>query len=154
MRFKIFLSLIAIITFASCSAQSFFKPIPKQPQRARFIQVYGDSVIASPSVPTTTAFRPILNAVTYSEPDHIAMAGIGVSYQWLKYNNTTQKWETTFAINGLFYGGAGLASPNQGIYAAGPSISLLNGFISFGGAYNFTTKKIGPTLGINVQLNN
>lgn len=149
---KILLVFLLIGLTSTGQAQSFFKPIPKA--RTMFHAVYGDSVIASPAAQKMTAFRPVLNAATYSEPDHVAMAGFGLSYQWLKYDVTTQKWQTTLSVAGLFYGGASIASPNQGIYAAGISLGFFNGWLNIGGAYNFTTKKFGPTIGTNVQLNN
>lgn len=154
----ILIGLLVFLGTFGARAQGFFKPIPKNTYTSQANVenghvIYGDSVQLTP-VSKMHSFRPVLNFVTYSEPDHVLMAGAGVSYQWLHLDATTKKWYADYAINFLFYGGATVTTPNKGVYAAGLSFSALNGLISLGVSYNFTTAKIGPTAGGNASLNN
>lgn len=158
-------STIIILTLicSSCFAQSFFKPIPKNSfqnttteynSKARVI--FGDSVVMTP-ITKMQAFRPVTNVLSYFQGGsngQILMAGAGVSYQWLHLDQSTQKWYSDFAINAIMYGGGNVAPPNNAVYAAGLSLSLFNGLLSIGGAYNFTLQRFGPTIGANIQLNN
>lgn len=106
------------------------------------------------SAPTMQAFRFVANAATYAEPNHIAMAGMGVSYQWLKYNATSQTWVSTLSVNGLLYGGGSVTPPNTAVYGAGLSVGVLNNAITLGGAYIIPTHSVVFTIGANININN
>lgn len=140
----------------SAEAQSMFSrlPVPAFRQHVLSLQVFGDSVMPSLAAPTMKAFRFVTNVLTYSEPDHVLMGGAGVAYQRLHLDATTQKWYSDYSINALVYGGAGVSPPNAAAVSAGLSLGFLNNLITVGGAYNFESKKFGPTLGININLNN
>lgn len=140
----------------SVHAQSMFSRLPPPASRQHFLsmQVFGDSVLPPLAAPTMKAFRFVTNVLTYSEPGHVLMGGAGAAYQWLRMDATTQKWYSDYSINVLMYGGAGVSPPNAAAVAAGLSLGFLNNLITVGGAYNFETKKFGPTLGININLNN
>lgn len=135
--------------------QSFFKPIPKRAESRFERLVIGDSV--APSTYYMVSLRPVTNALTYYEggkDGQTLMAGTGPSIQWLHVDPTTNKWYADYSINALIYGGGTLSPPQSAIVAVGLSFGLFNGLLNFGAAYNFSIKNFGPTLGINIPLNN
>lgn len=154
---KFYLFIIALLFIGNAAfSQSFFKPLPKA-KTAKFnpfSRALAPTVVADS---TFTGFRPIVSAVySYSKDGgSTLMTGVGASYEHDTWQPATQKWYTNYSIAGLAYAGGSAAPTNlSGVLALGLQISFFNKLLSIGGAYNFVTKTIMPTIGASVSLNN
>lgn len=151
MKYK--LLLIAIIFSVSCSAQSFFKPLPKAHEYATRLSL---TVVDSSNL-TMNAFRPVANIASYgfSNGSGSLLTGAGVSYQHLKWSAADQRWNSVWSLNALAWYNAPLSTtsdPSTTAFAYGIAVGLLNNLILVGGAYN--GHSLFPTLGIGISLNN
>lgn len=147
MKFKLLLLFSAVLLSFSCSAQSFFKPLPKLSKTDKFaLGVSADS--------TMNAIRPVANIASYgfSNGSGSVMSGAGVSYQHLKYDAIADKWTSVWSVNALAWYSAPLNSDQSTAFAYGVAVGFLNNLILVGGAYD--GHRVFPTLGIGISLNN
>lgn len=159
MKFKITSLLIFLIAFATiCSAQSFFKSVPKASTRTFMVRdPKGSFGVAMTADSTLNAFRPITNIAAYAEPGNVLMAGAGISYQHLKYDFTNAKWKSIWSIAGMMWAGGSVApqTPADAI-SYGLMVGFFNNLIMVGPAYNGGLKgsKIQGVVSIGINLNN
>jgi len=152
MKFKVlFLSVSILVMYNVCSAQSFFKPVPKIKQ-----QRYALTVAGTTKDSTINAFRPVVNLAAYSLPGNQLMTGAGVSYQHLKYDPVTTKWEAIWSISAIQYIGTVVSNLPNGkpITATGIMAGLLNNLFMAGVAIDNNTGKFMTTVGLGISLNN
>lgn len=138
---------------ATASAQSFFKRLPAPNSKSFSITSdrAGNIVITEP-VSTMNAFRPIVNVASYGVPGNTALSGAGISYQHLKFDETSQKWNAVWSINGLAWYSVPLSGNENNRVAYGIAGGLMNNLLLVGVAYD-GTKFLG-TVGIGISLNN
>jgi len=147
MKFKLFLLAVSFVFATSCSAQSFFKPIPKPWQKK-----IGDAFsLASDSL--MNAFRPIVNVASFGLPGSVGLSGAGVSYQHLKFDLTSGKWNAIWSVNALAWYKVNLdGSVNNQSFAYGVAGGVFNNLLLVGAAYD--GKKVFATVGVGISLNN
>lgn len=150
MKYLILLSVAVCINVCGYS-QAFFKPIPKVPARVpgRFralaVLPTQDSIL--------NAFRPITNIAAYAEPGNILMAGAGLSYQHLRWNATTTKWDCQWSVSAMGWAGGSVApkTPADAI-SYGIMFGFMNNLIMVGPAFN--GNKLQAVLSLGITLNN
>jgi hypothetical protein len=153
---------LAVLLFSgvSASAQSFFKPIPKVQPNYTIFPSHGVYRGAAPTIYTIKAdstfntFRPVANIASYGLPGNILLTGAGVSYQHLKYDISTQKWNCIWSVNAMGWLTAtpDPTQPNPNLASYGIAAGFFNNLILVGVAAN--DNKFFATLGIGVSLNN
>lgn len=136
--------ILCIVTVGVGHAQSFFKPLPKP---AAFSA--GKFSLASDSVMGT--FRPVV-AISASLSNGASLSsGLGVGYERLKYDATSQAWVTQYSIAAL-----GFISTNGNAIGgtAGLAIGIpgTNGLLSVGPGYDFTGGKWVFMTGAQIQF--
>lgn len=150
---KVLLFAAAMILLShSLLAQSFFKPIPKREQVVS--NGYSFRALTNTSMDSTmNAFRPVANIAAYAEPGNILMAGAGISYQHLKWDLTSQKWDCKWSLSGIMWAGGSVApkTPVDAI-SYGVMFGILNNLIMVGPAINGS--KVIATVAIGISLNN
>lgn len=99
------------------------------------------------------AFRPITNIAAYAEPGNILMAGAGISYQHLKWDATTAKWDCLWSISAMGWAGGSVApkTPTEAI-SYGVMFGFLNNLIMVGPALN--GNKLQAVISVGISLNN
>lgn len=145
-------SLIAMAVVAE--GQSFFERVPKPFDHTVNPGVMG--VAPAPGEPTEmNAVRPVTNIAAYAEPGHILMAGVGVSYEHLRYDTPSARWKSTWSISALTWAGAGLAPNGTEDKPSAVTYGLMAGFfnnlIMLGPAIN--NGKLIVAVGIGINLN-
>lgn len=110
-----------------------------------------DILTASDSILNT--WRPIASIAVYIEPGNIAAAGVGISYQHLKYLQATQKWTCVWSVSPMVFGGGSVvpSTPAQ-IISEGILFGFDNNLIMVGPVLNGT--KLGFAVSIGISLNN
>jgi hypothetical protein len=155
-KMKTKLLIMTLLVSTICNAQSFFKPLPKYVERAKYsfkLQTSGDSAKMTSLIGTMNAFRPIANIAAYTIPGNILMTGAGVSYQHLTIDST-MKWYCQWSISALMWAGGQIA-PTNGNYSVmsfGIMFGVLNNLIMVGPALN--NGKVIGVISIGVSLNN
>lgn len=152
-QFMLLLTAV-IFTFAATAQikSSPFKPVPKQVH-------YSASLYGVASNPTVTAWR-FTPAAGYNLTTKQLMAGLGYGVQWMHFVDSTQKYYTTFSIQGIgWVNGNTTPSLNPPNFASfGISAGFLNQLVMAGFAYTpptFATKgKIGLVVNFAIPLNN
>lgn len=148
----IFLMSCSLLIISRLSAQSFFKPIPKREHVVS--NGYSFRALTNTSMDSTmNAFRPIANIAAYAEPGNILMAGAGISYQHLKWDIASQKWNCQWSVSGIMWAGGSVApkTPVDAI-SYGVMFGVLNNLIMVGPAIN--GNKVIATIAIGISLNN
>jgi hypothetical protein len=142
MKFKLLLLSLLTIASLSCSAQSFFKPLPKP--GANHLQ------LGSAAVPTVqNSFRPVFS-VTAIESSGVALAGgFGIGFQHNVWNDASQTWDTQYSLSAIGFLGT---NGNTITGTAGLVVGFLN-FVSLGGGYDFTNKKFVLLTGVQLHFN-
>lgn len=150
---KVLLPLLLLSS--ACSAQSFFKPVPKIPQFYaspfyKSITVQKDSSI--------TAFRPVAIAAAYgyeSGSKSVIMAGSGFGLKRLTYDYATQKWKSNYSINALAWA-VGTVSPSLVVpaFAIGLAVGVINDNVLLGGAWDFRNKQTLICISFSLPTNN
>lgn len=159
MRAKLLFLTLAVLTANAISAQSFFKPVPKP-----VTHPYGVSnPFATTQAPTTApggvvkmqAFRPIVNIAAYAEPGNKLMAGAGISYQYLTWNESNGKYESTLSISGLMFAGGSIApkTPSEAV-DFGAMVGFKNNLINIGVIPPITSKNWQAVISVGISLNN
>lgn len=150
MKSKIFFIISSLLLFSVClSAQSFFKAVPKKETSGLQLS----SGATAPAATTMTAWRPVTNILAYAEPQHILMAGAGVAYEKLQWDDTAQKWKVSWSIATMAWGGASVdGTTKTDAVSYGVLFGLANNLIMFGPALN-NGKLIG-VVSIGINLNN
>lgn len=147
---KFLLSIVLFLSVSACSAQSFFRPIPKPGHS------FTDKLSLAPGDSVINAFRPVVNMASFGlgSPGGAALTGAGVSYQHLSYSAATGKWTAIWSINALAWYKTPVdpSVPNPNAFAYGLAGGFFNNLILVGGAYD--GKNIFATLGIGISLNN
>lgn len=153
MKLKLLLLSILVAFSFSCSAQSIWGPLGKPATKDKAIVI-----VDTLPIPGTvfTGFRVDGPAVLYALPESTIYTGIGIDYEHDTYNTGTGRWYQNWAVGGLLLAGGQFAPVGvSGVTGVGIHVKLLNGFLTFGGIYNFTTKKVqgavGPTANIVPQ---
>jgi hypothetical protein len=147
---KSILLLSILFISASVSAQSIFRPLPKLAKPNQFAR-------ATTPLPDSTfsGFRFTGPMVLYALPNSTIFTGVGFDYEHDKYDATTQKWSTNWAIAiGGYEGGQFAPSNVSAVTAIGLSVAFLNKLITIGVLYNFSNKNFQGALGPQVNLNN
>jgi hypothetical protein len=92
-------------------------------------------------------------SVLYTFPQSTLWTGIGVDYEYDRWNASTQRFYTDYAIGGLVMAG-GQFAPNtiSGVTGIGLQVMLLNKYLVLGVVYNITGKQILPAVGGNANL--
>lgn len=160
------LKIIVLMLLASCviihnsMAQSFFKPVPKVKATAMRYNTGNPFAAPRTALPavapkdsTMNAIRPILNVAAYAEPGNILMAGAGISYQHLRFDQPSQKWYCEWSVSGMGWAGGSVApsTPAQAV-SYGIMFGILNNMIMAGPALN--GKKLQAVVSIGISLNN
>ena len=149
---KLFFLLFTTIIAFSVNAQiktSPFKQIPKpETHLLKTFDAIGQAVN-----PTITAWR-FTPAAGYNITTKQIMAGIGYGVQWMHFVDSTQKYYTTFSIQGIgWVNGFTAPTLNPPNFASfGISVGFLNQLIMFGTAYTPSTSDTKGTLGLVVNL--
>lgn len=80
------------------------------------------------------------------------LTGLGLAYTW-QHLTSGGTWNVDEAVGIAAYAGGSAAPTSLSTVAAiGPYVSFFNGFVSVGGAWNFTTGKPMLTLGVALPL--
>lgn len=155
---KLTVLLFAVILAFTTNAQSLktnpFKPIPKPVQTLKSFDAVGGAVN-----PTITAWR-FTPAAGYNVTTKQLMAGIGYGIQWMHFVDSTQKYYTTFSIQGIgWVNGTTAPTLNPPNFASfGISAGFFNQLIMVGGAYSPATAdrkgQLGLVVNLAVPLNN
>lgn len=146
------LLVLFLLAFAfSANAQiksSPFKPIPKPAVHLKTFDAVGEVVN-----PTITAWR-FTPAAGYNVTTKQIMAGIGYGVQWMHFVDSTQKYYTTFSIQGIgWVNGSTAPSLNPPNFASfGISAGFFNQLIMIGTAYTPKTADTKGTFGLVVNL--
>lgn len=141
---------LLIIGVSQVHAQSPFKPLPKI---AKSVSPFAHAL--APVDSSMNAFRILSVAAAYAEPGNILMAGIGYGYQWLKWDNSTQKWLCKLSISPVAFAGGSVApSTPASIMSIGIMGGIDNNLILAGPIYNFGTRQVGIALSIGINFNN
>lgn len=150
MKFKIL--IFALLISSVCSAQNFFgrvgavEPTAKPVNKFYFNATQPDSTIK--------AFRPVVSPIAYSYPGNHAMIGAGVAYEELDWNYGSQVWDVPWSVGVYAWYNTPLpsgTSTNNTPVSFGPAITVLNGTLLLGAAYD--AHKLGAVVGINIKLN-
>lgn len=152
---KILMLLLCVAFSLSTSAQKIYKGIPPVGGTVTFeVEVDGSlkQVTLSPDS-TIHAIRPIANLVGYAEPGNVLQTGVGISWQSLTWNSTTQKWYSNYSVSGLIWYGTPTGSSSIGSASYGFTVGILNNIILLGPAYNPALKKVQVIVGIGISLN-
>lgn len=81
-----------------------------------------------------------------------AMTGVGIAQTW-QHLTTGGTWWVDYAAGIMFYAGGSAAPTSQTMIAAvGPYVSILNGFVTLGGALNLSNGKPLFVVGIVLPL--
>jgi len=154
MRKLVFLTIFSLFIVGFSSAQSFFKPIPKVGYNYSVNQANGTTVLTIKADSIFNTFRPVANIASYGLPGNIMLTGAGVSYQHLKYDINSQKWNCIWSVNAMGWLTAtpDPAQSNPNLASYGLALGFLNNLILVGVAAN--DNKFFGTLGIGVSLNN
>lgn len=130
MKFKLLLLSLAVIFSVSCSAQSFFNPLPKPSHLAA-----GKFGLAADSV--QTSIRPVLNiSATFSDGTSLA-GGAGLGVQHNKWDVTSQTWVTQWSVSAIGFLGTN-GTKISGTAAVVFGIPGTNGLVNIGPGYNVT----------------
>lgn len=151
MKFKLLFLVFAVAFATSCSAQSFFKPIPKCKGTYSTDQVGHLSLTASGDS-IQNSFRPVAS-VTASVSNGAALAGgFGISFQHNKWDIPSQTWVTEYAVSGL---GFLVTNGNSigGVAGIVLGIPGTNGLINVGPGYDFTSKQVVFLSGVIFKFN-
>lgn len=141
---KFLLLALFVIVTASCSAQSFFKPLPK----CTVSYATGRFGLAADS--TINVFRPVVG-VTAAINDGTQLAGgVGAGFQHLKWDAPSQTWIPQYSISAIAFLGSNTSGTADVI--AGGVVGLLN-FVSLGYGYDFTQKKGVFLTGVQIHFN-
>jgi len=148
-----FLSVVVSLLFVAnvSFGQSFFKPLPKV---AHPSNTFGArALVATPTDSTLNAWRPTATAA-YAEPGNIAMAGVGLAFQHLKWDVTNMRWQSQWSIGAYGFAGGSVApqTPSD-IISLGVLFGFYNDLIRLGPIYN-TNGKFGAAISIGVNFNN
>ena len=154
---KLLICIALLFIGYSVNAQSFFKSIPPYRASNKYAKLSFSATTAMPDS-TFTGFRPVISAAVYGYTKAQGSAlftGAGISYENDTWNASTQKWYTNWSVGALFYAG-GTSAPTglSGVIAAGINLSFFNKLLSVGGAWNFQTQSVMPTIGVSVGVNN
>lgn len=139
MKFKLFLCATLLVWAIASDAQSMLYSVPKPVQVTRnpFIRA---TTLATPDS-TLNVFRAT-SAAAYGVPGNIAMAGIGISYQHMKYDYTNVRWQTQWSIGGYGFAGGSVAPKSPA--------DIITGAVLFG-FYNDLIR-VGPGINMNGNL--
>jgi hypothetical protein len=154
---KYLVSIAIVLSIGvSANAQSFFKRLPKYAEHKPELSFNAITTTLPDS--TYLGFRPVVSAAVYGYTKAQGSAlftGAGISYEHDSWQTATSKWYTDWSVGALFYAG-GTSAPTglSGVIAAGLNVSFFNKLLSVGGAYNFQTQSLMPTIGISIGLNN
>lgn len=146
------LLLLAVSFFFAATAQNLksspFRPIPKPAFTAKTFDAIGQV-----TNPTITAWR-FTPAAGYNVTTKQLMAGIGYGIQWMHFVDSTQKYYTTFSIQGIgWVNGSTAPTLNPPNFASfGISCGFFNQLIMIGGAYTPATAATKGQLGLVVNL--
>ena len=133
------------------NTQSILKSLPKS------VAVTSEVTVVQPKVGDSilNTFRPLIGVAAFSEPGNQLMTGAGAGYQSLKWNYTTQKWESRWSVSILFWAAGSVSpGPQSAAFAFGPAIGLFNNLLLFGGAYDYTHGQYIGVLSLGISLNN
>ncbi len=148
---KLLIVIACALVAGQGSAQSFFKALPKREQIVSNGRMH--ALVNTSMDSTMNAIRPIANIAAYAEPGNILMAGAGISYQHLKWNISTSKWNCQWSISGLMWAGGSVApsTPTTAV-SYGLMFGFLNNLIMVGPAIN--NNKVIATISIGINFNN
>lgn len=138
-----------------CYGQVFYKPIPDpyEFQGTHHFKINKlDSAVYLEA--TMNSIRPVANVAAFTVPGAILMTGAGISYQHLKYIDSTSKWYCVWSISAMGWAGTQVIS-STGQYATisyGISLGLLNNLIMIGPALN--NGRIIGVIALGISLNN
>lgn len=136
----------------SVSAQSFFSSVPKPAVIKK--SAFTRSVVAAPVQDSTlNAFRAT-SAGAYGVPGNIAMAGVGVSYQHMKYDFTNVRWQTQWSVGAYGFAGGSVApkSPSD-IITGAVLVGFYNDLIRVGPGINMNGNLMG-VISVGINFNN
>jgi len=149
--------LLILATFATvaCYSQGFFGSVKKPSPQLR-------SAVAKTGTLITNEFRPIVNLISTgyqvnrhsdsTQPGVTTLTGAGISYQHLKFNEATEKWNAIWSINAMAYIGTRISGEQMGTDWYGLSFGIFDNKIHIGSATDF--KNIVIDIGIGIPLNN
>lgn len=127
MKFKLLLLVFSIAFSFSCSAQTFFKPLPK-PASAKF-GLSLDSIVKS--------IRPVVVlSATVSDGAQLA-GGAGLGYQANKWDAASQSYITQWSLSAVGLIGT-TGTKLTGTAALILGVPGTNGLIGLGGGYDLT----------------
>lgn len=142
MKFKLLLLVFSIAFSVSCSAQGFFKPLPKPGA-----QLKATATATNPLVQNN--IRPVVGVTAlFSDGTQLA-GGAGVGWQHNKWDDPSQSWTTVYSLSAIGFLGSNGTSAT---FSAGLVLGVLN-FLSAGPVYNFNTKKFGLATGVEIHFN-
>lgn len=137
---------ISLVMTSTTNAQSFFKAVPKPDM--------GKLKLGEATPLTMNSFRPSVNLASYSVPGNRLMTGVGVAYEHLAFDASTQKWNALWSINALawYFAPIGNEDNTNGMVAYGIAGGFFNNLVLVGiatdGKYAF------GTVGLGISLNN
>jgi hypothetical protein len=143
MRIKVLLLALSVCFAGACSAQSFFKPIPKLNHEVS-LGIATDSI--------QNSLRPVAS-VTASFSSGAALAGgFGIAFQHNKWDIPSSSWVTQWSASAL---GFLVTNGNSvgGIAGVVLGIPGTNGLINIGPGYDFTNKQWGFLSGVIFKFN-
>lgn len=151
MKFKaLLISLLFISTISQ--AQSLFKPIAKPAAVVNQHPSFAPRALAPTATTDSTlnAWRTTAAAV-YGIPGNIAMGGVGLAYQHLKYDYTNTRWQAQWSVGAYAFAGGSVApSTPADIMSVGILAGFYNDLIRVGPIYNMNGKfSLGVSVGIN-----
>lgn len=156
---KLSLLFFTVVFAFAVNAQSVksnpFKPLPKPV--ANRMATFNAAPTTSNATITAWRFTP---AAGYNVTTKQIMAGLGYGIQWMHFVDSTQKYYTTFSIQGIGWVN-GTTTPTlypPSFASFGLSVGFLNQLIMAGFAYtpgtSDTKGKIGLVVNFAVPLNN
>lgn len=144
MKIKLLILAVALLvgsqSFAQFKSTSFFGPVKDKSKVANT-----KSTLSFPVLDSSATKEDIVHFITaagYSTGNQL-MAGAGATWQHLVADGNGG-WNNPYGA-GIVLWALGATAPsvqNPAAFAVGPVITVLNGYVTVGGAYDFVNKKV------------
>jgi hypothetical protein len=146
MKYVLFVLLTLFV--GQVFSQSIMKPVPKPGTvsfRAAANLKANDSLL--------TAFRPTAVITGYGFPGNILMAGVGISWEHLKYDFVKMKWVSRYSIAAVGMAGGSVAPQTvAAITTVAILVGILNNAVNAGVGYN--GNKLLAVVSVRINLIN
>lgn len=141
------LAALVLITSA-CSAQGFFKPLPKGPAYAS--NKMSLTIVDSSNL-TMNSIRPVVAISAMVSNGTQLASGAGAGFGHYRWDPASQSWVTVYSISAVaFIGTTGSSITGTGGLVVG--IPGTNGILGAGIGYDLTSKSVVALTGVQIQF--